>query len=123
MLADGVASVDLQRFMNPCVLLGHGLFLDENRTQLAVPSEGGHGGFVNIPVIGAKPIEDLGDNGGIDGGVKFVGFHSGKMVWAGSQPTDLAGGKGGDAKRWTRGSGLVTSGETDFKIIGLKNNG
>jgi hypothetical protein len=65
--------------MNPGILLGHGFFLNENGTQLAIPGKGGHGGFVNIAVVGTEPIEHLGYNGGVNGGVEFVGFHGGKL--------------------------------------------
>ena len=56
---------------------GSGFFLDENRAQLAVAGEGGDGGLVNVAVVGAEPIEHLGEKCGIDGGVEFVGFHGG----------------------------------------------
>ena len=74
-------ALELEGFVNPGVLLGQGFFLDENRAELAVAGKGGDGGLVNIAVVGAEPIEDLGDNGGIDGGVEFVGFHGGKIEW------------------------------------------
>jgi len=73
--ADGLAGVKLEGFVNPGVLLGHGFLLDENGAELAVSGEGGDGRVVDIPVVGAKPIEDLSDQGGVNGGVEFVGFH------------------------------------------------
>lgn len=81
-LADGVAGLEFESFMNPCVLLGHGFFLHKDRAELAVVGKGGDGGLVDIPVVGAEPIEDLSDNGRIDGGVKFVGFHGGNGMGA-----------------------------------------
>ena len=74
-LADGVAGVELERFVDPCVLLDHRFLLDENGAELAVSGKGGDGRVVDIPVVGAKPIEDLSDKGGVNGGVEFVGFH------------------------------------------------
>ena len=78
LFADGVAGVELEGFVDPRVLIAERFFLDENRTQLAVRGESGDCGFVNIAVVGAEPIEDFSDQGGIDGGVNFVGFHGGQ---------------------------------------------
>ena len=75
-----VTGIDLQSFVNPGVLIDERFVLDENRTQFAVGRERGDSGFVNIPVVGAEPIEDLSDDCGIDCGVKFVGFHCGKRM-------------------------------------------
>ena len=83
MLADGVARFELQGFVDPCVLLGHGLFLDEDRAELAVSGKGGDGRAIHIFVVGAEPIEDLRDKGGIDGGVEFVGFHGEEILSGG----------------------------------------
>lgn len=75
MLADRIAGLEFQGFVDPRVLLGHGFFLDENWAQLAVSGKGGDGGSVNILIVGAEPIEDLSNDGGVNGRVKFVGFH------------------------------------------------
>ncbi len=81
-LADGLASVKLERLVDPCILIGQGLFLDENRPQLAIASQCGDCGFINILIVGAEPIEHLSDKGGIDCGVEFVRFHEvGKIRW------------------------------------------
>ncbi len=93
-LADGVAGLELEGFVNPGVLLGHGFFLDEDGAELAVCGKGGDGGPVNIPVVGAEPIEDLGDKGGIDGGVEFVGFHGEEILSGGESMRSSAAWQG-----------------------------
>ena len=75
LLADGVTGVDPEGFVNPCILLGEGFLLNEDRAELAVCRQRGDGRLVNIAVIDAEPIEHLGDKGGVNGGVNFVGFH------------------------------------------------
>ena len=98
MLTDGFTRFEFEGFMNPRVLLDHGFFLDENGTQLAIRGEGGDGGFVNVPIVGAEPIKNLSDKGGIDCGVEFVGFHGVEIGVTGSQGAGSAGGKG-DSRR------------------------
>ena len=74
-LADGIAGDEFESFLNPCVLICHRFLLNENGPQLAIGGKGGNGGFINVFVVGAEPIEHLADKGGIDCGVEFVGFH------------------------------------------------
>ena len=68
-----------------------------NGPQLAVSGKGGDCGFVHIAVIGTKPIEHLCHNGGVNGGVEFVGFHGGKRGKTRSQAADAAPDKDEDA--------------------------
>ena len=76
MFADGVAGFELQCFVDPCVLLDHGFFIDEDGTQLPVFGQGGNDGAVHVAIVGAEPIEHFGDDRGGNGGVKFVRFQS-----------------------------------------------
>ena len=90
-LADGVAGLELEGFVYPCVLLYRGFFLDEDRAELAIPGEGCDCGPIHVLVVGAEPIEDLCNNSGIDGRVEFVGFHSGEN-WSGGESMRWVGG-------------------------------
>ena len=89
-LADGLAGMKLEGFVNPGILLDQRFFLNENGAQLAIPCQRGDGGFVNILIIGAEPIKHLSDKSGIECGVEFVGFHGvGKMRWPGVNALNL----------------------------------
>jgi len=87
LFADGIRRTDFQRLVHPCVLIRHGFLLYEDRAQLAVGSQRGDCGLIDIPVIGSKPIENLSNEGGIDLGKNFVGVHGVEVRIAVAQST------------------------------------